>query len=201
MRYLALWLTLITVGLLAICLAPYSHGADVPQLRPVKTKIGRLHHYDHYFRLYARRYFGREVDWRWFRAMGMAESNLTPDVVSSCGAQGVMQLMPATSAELAEQLATPNRPFDPRVNIKLGVAYARQLWLMWPDFDPRDRIRMMLASYNAGPTNISRAQQIVNWPGCYPCVQMVLPLVTGNHAAQTRAYIARVEHYYATLGK
>ena len=201
MRGLYCWLLLIFFSLLAICLAPYSHGADVPQLRPIKTKIGRLNHYDHYFRTAARRHFGRDVDWRWFRAMGMAESNLRPEAVSSCGAQGVMQLMPATGQELARKHQIRYRPFQPRVNINLGVAYARQLWLLWPDFDPRDRIRMMLASYNAGPTNISRAQQIVNWPGCYPCVQMVLPLVTGNNAAQTRAYIARVEHYYDSLGK
>ena len=38
--------------------------------------------YDPSFKKYAKRYFGAGTDWRWFKAQGMAESDLTPSVRS-----------------------------------------------------------------------------------------------------------------------
>ena len=49
--------------------------------------------YDPIFRKYTKRYFGVGTDWRWFKAQGMAESDLTPGARSRVGARGIMQLM------------------------------------------------------------------------------------------------------------
>ena len=68
------------------------------------------------------------------------ESAGKPDAVSSAGAQGLMQLIPATAARFGVSDAT-----DPAQNIKGGVAYLN--WLM-KTFD-RDPL-MVLAAYNAG---------------------------------------------------
>ncbi|PYP79256.1 MAG: hypothetical protein DMD35_08615 [Gemmatimonadetes bacterium] len=51
--------------------------------------------YDPIFQKYAKRYFGAGTDWQWFKAQGMAESDLTPTARSRVGARGIMQLMPS----------------------------------------------------------------------------------------------------------
>jgi soluble lytic murein transglycosylase-like protein len=68
------------------------------------------------------------------------ESAGRPEAVSSAGAQGLMQLIPATATRFGVTDAT-----DPAQNIKGGVAYLN--WLM-AEFE-RDPL-MVLAAYNAG---------------------------------------------------
>ena len=68
------------------------------------------------------------------------ESAGRADAVSSAGAQGLMQLIPATATRFGVTDST-----DPAQNIKGGVAYLN--WLM-TEFD-RDPL-MVLAAYNAG---------------------------------------------------
>ncbi len=69
-----------------------------------------------------------------------AESGGQPDALSSAGAQGLMQLIPATAARFGVTDST-----DPAQNIRGGVAYLD--WLMG-EFD-RDPV-MVIAAYNAG---------------------------------------------------
>ena len=74
--------------------------------------------------------------------------------VSHVGAIGLMQLMPATAEELAGKLDIPwqgpDSLFDPLLNVKLGVAYLRQLT------DRYDNMPTALAAYNWGPGRIDR---------------------------------------------
>src|ERR671924_1966147 len=56
--------------------------------------------YDELFRKYSKRFFGVGYDWRYFKAQGMAESNLDSAARSYVGARGIMQLMPTTFAEI-----------------------------------------------------------------------------------------------------
>jgi soluble lytic murein transglycosylase-like protein len=75
------------------------------------------------------------------RAVIATESAFDPLAVSSAGAQGLMQLMPA----LAEELGVTDA-FDPRQNIMAGSRYlASLLWAHAGD------VALALASYNAGP--------------------------------------------------
>lgn len=75
------------------------------------------------------------------RAVVRTESAFDPDAVSTAGAQGLMQLMPALSQELGVE-----DPFDPRQNIFAGVRYLRFL------LDAHNgNESLALASYNAGP--------------------------------------------------
>ncbi|MBQ4335074.1 MAG: lytic transglycosylase domain-containing protein [Myxococcaceae bacterium] len=105
-------------------------------------------------------------------AVMAVESNFEPRAVSKAGAQGLMQLMPATAAELSVE-----DPFDPEQNISGGVRYLRYL----TDLFEGDLTRV-IAAYNAGPNAVSRAGGVPNFP-------------------ETRAYLARVqalyEHYKA----
>jgi soluble lytic murein transglycosylase-like protein len=80
------------------------------------------------------------------RAVIRAESAFDPLAVSSVGAQGLMQLMPALSKELGVTDA-----FDPRQNIMAGTRYLAQLLTMH-----NGNIPLALASYNAGPGAVEK---------------------------------------------
>ena len=82
------------------------------------------------------------------------ESNWNESVVSGAGAVGLMQMMPATSAELAEQGVVdvwsydPSDLTDPSTNIEYGCAYIGQLQSHLGTLDE------VVAAYNAGPGSV-----------------------------------------------
>jgi soluble lytic murein transglycosylase-like protein len=75
------------------------------------------------------------------RAIIHAESAYQPDAQSPKGAQGLMQLMPATQVELRV-----TDPFDPAANIDGGARYLSRLL---DEFD--GDFELAAAAYNAGP--------------------------------------------------
>jgi len=81
------------------------------------------------------------VDDSLIRAIIHAESAYHPDALSPRGAQGLMQLMPATQKEL-EVVDV----FDPLSNIEGGTLYLSQLL---NQFD--QSVELAAAAYNAGP--------------------------------------------------
>lgn len=80
----------------------------------------------------------------WIMAVMAEESGGDPRAVSPKGAMGLMQIMPATWAELRPRYDLGADPFDPRANIQAGAAYLREM---------RDRFGMpgAFAAYHAGP--------------------------------------------------
>ncbi|MEX2503145.1 MAG: transglycosylase SLT domain-containing protein [Trueperaceae bacterium] len=80
------------------------------------------------------------------------ESAYFPDAVSRSGAQGLMQVMPATWDWIAELLGEPpGDPFDPVTNIRYGTHY-----LGWLDRYFDGDLELSIASYNRGQGYIRR---------------------------------------------
>ena len=82
-------------------------------------------------------------------AIARQESRFLPDIVSSAGAQGLMQLMPGTARWVARQLGEnayrSAQINDIQTNTRFGAFYFRY-WLERLDSQP-----LAAAAYNAGP--------------------------------------------------
>jgi membrane-bound lytic murein transglycosylase F len=156
------------------------------------------HKYDELFQRFAAEFFGGlDVDWRWFRAQGIAESGLDPRAVSPVGAVGIMQLMPGTSAEMAVRLNLVDSPADSEFNIRCGIAYDRRCWDIWKQESGIERLSFMFASYNAGPGNIIKAQRLAIFKSKWSSVSTHLHKVTGpDDAQETNRYVRRIKKIY-----
>jgi Soluble lytic murein transglycosylase and related regulatory proteins (some contain LysM/invasin domains) len=85
----------------------------------------------------------------WIDAVMQAESFGDTAATSPKGAMGLMQIMPATWAELRGRYGLGANPYDPHDNILAGAAYLRELYDRYgPDG--------FLAAYNAGPGRYER---------------------------------------------
>lgn len=91
---------------------------------------------------YSRQY---RLDENLVYAVIQAESNFDPYAVSPLGARGLMQLMPATAAEMRV-----TDVYDPAQNIAGGTQYLSRLLDAFGDMD------LALAAYNAGPGTVKK---------------------------------------------
>jgi hypothetical protein len=96
-----------------------------------------------------------------------AESNGNARAVSRAGAQGLMQLMPSTAAELGV-----SDSFHPEQNVRGGSLYLDELLTRY-----HDNLALALAAYNAGPAAVDKYHGIPPY-------------------RETRLYVARVIHEF-----
>jgi len=86
-------------------------------------------------------------------AVIMAESSFNEQALSRVGAQGLMQIMPATAADIARRMGNadfqPDDVWKPETNIKMGMFY-----LNWLLERYNGDISLALAAYNAGLGNV-----------------------------------------------
>ncbi|MFO7630596.1 MAG: transglycosylase SLT domain-containing protein [Prochlorococcaceae cyanobacterium] len=80
------------------------------------------------------------------QGLAKQESRFSPGVSSGAGAIGLLQLMPATAAELAGRALEPASLKEPEANAELGARYLSQLLKQWGG-----ELLPAVASYNAGP--------------------------------------------------
>lgn len=100
-------------------------------------------------------------DWRLVSAVIYQESQFDPNSESWVSAGGLMQLMPATAADLG--VTDTN---DPQQNIRAGTLYLNQLWDQWKSIpDSLQRIKFTLASYNCGLGHVQDAQRLTEAQG------------------------------------
>lgn len=108
----------------------------------------------------------------WIRSVQSIESAGDVNARSPKGAMGLMQIMPATWAELRERYNLGNDPYDPHDNILAGTAYLRELL---------DRYGSpgVFAAYNAGPSRYEEH------------------LAGGSLPDETQAYVAKLANLLA----
>jgi len=98
------------------------------------------------------------------RSVMKQESGFRPCAVSSKGAMGLMQLMPAT----AEQFGIVD-PFDPVSNLDGGARFLKQLLTKYGGDLPKT-----LGAYNAGPATVDAAGAVPAIPETMDYVRQIL---------------------------
>ncbi len=104
-------------------------------------------------------------DWRLLASIVYQESNFQPNAESWAGAAGLMQLMPAT----AEEFGAIDR-MNPYQSLKAGSRYLKYLDRLWAKYvrDDHERLKFVLASYNAGLSHIIDARNLAKKYGKNP---------------------------------
>ena len=145
------------------------------------------------FRKYGVKY---DFDPLMLAAQGYQESLLNQEAKSEVGAIGVMQVMPATGAEMKVGDVTLTEP-----NVHAGAKYMDQLMTKYfPDakFSEVDRSFFAFASYNAGPGKIARMRKEAEKRGLDPDVWLNnVELVTAQKIGiETTTYVRNIFKYY-----
>ena len=116
------------------------------------TPPGGISPYDHVFKQYA-----KEIgwDWRMLAAIAYSESGFDPNATSWMGARGLMQVMPKT----ARSFGVDERDLgNPEVSIRVASKILRELdGIMRGRTGSGDRIKFVLAAYNAGSGHVTDA--------------------------------------------
>lgn len=126
---------------------------------------GRLSPYDGLFRLYA----SEGHDWRLLGAICFVESRFDNSVTSWAGARGIMQIMPSTARANG---VDPASLTDPETSIRLAARLLKTLDRTMRPYvkDPAERVKFVLASYNAGAAHIIDAIALARKHGYNPAV-------------------------------
>ena len=104
-------------------------------------------------------------DWRLLASLMCQESRFDPDVESWAGAYGLMQIMPKTGEKFGIDITS-----SPANNVKAGTLYIESLKSIFEDKipDENERLKFILASYNAGPGHVLDAMKLTEKNGMDP---------------------------------
>ena len=116
------------------------------------TPPGGISPYDHVFKQYAQE---MGWDWRLLAAIAYSESGFDPNATSWMGARGIMQVMPKTARSFG---VDENDLGNPEVSIRVASKILKELdGIMRNKTGPDDRIKFVLAAYNAGSGHVTDA--------------------------------------------
>ncbi|MEE4639190.1 MAG: transporter substrate-binding domain-containing protein [Wenzhouxiangella sp.] len=136
------------------------------------------------------------LDWLMIMAQSYQESRLDHSVVSPAGAIGIMQLLPATGADMGVEDLTVLEE-----NVLAGVRYVRYLidnFFDEPSLPPNEQLLFALAAYNAGPGRIRQLRQTAAERGLdrnrwFNNVERIAAEKIGR---ETVRYVANIYKYY-----
>lgn len=160
----------------------------------ISRERGIISTYDQYFKTAAQH---TGWDWRLIAAQCYQESGFDPNAVSWAGASGLMQLMPNTAAQYG---LTSSRLFEPEANVHTAAQHIRHLQAQFANIgDAEERVKFVLAAYNAGIGHIRDAQALARkhggnmsrWDDVAYYVQ---------HLSQPQYYRDPVVHYGYMIG-
>ncbi len=159
------------------------------------TDQAKFSRYVPLFRKYGARY---GFDWMLLAAIAYQESEMSHNRRSRAGAVGLMQVLPSTSSDInvdIENIA------DPENNVHAGAKYLallRDVYFAEPGLRPGDRIRFILAAYNAGPTRIDQCRRLALKLGYNPnrWFQNTEIAALRLIGSETVRYVSNIKKYY-----
>lgn len=188
----------------------YEQSKSLPVIDYTFPK-GRISAYDALFKAYAERI---GWDWRLLAAQGFVESRFDPSASSWAGAQGLMQIMPATARGYGHGGANLH---NADANLRVAADYIadldKSLTSLVPD--DKERVNFVLAAYNCGLGHVHDAIRLARKYGLDPTVwdgnvakAMTMkmqsryyndPVVRHGYVrgSETVAYVTRVKDFYA----
>jgi len=172
---------------------------------------GQISSYDIFFRKYAA---VAGMDWVMMAAQCYQESCFDPKAHSWAGACGLMQIMPATAKSMGY---AREALFDVRINVEIAakLLHENNSMLRLPkEFDATERLRFILACYNAGYSRIADAKRLAlyheeradKWSVVANYLSLLGEEEYAQHevvqsgafygSAETIAYVSKVMHIY-----
>lgn len=123
---------------------------------------GKISKYDNIIKKYA---LELNWDWRLLASIIYQESQFILNRESWAGAEGLMQLMPATAKQFGVKDV-----HNIEQNIRAGVRYLKWLDELWMEEvpDSAERLKIVLASYNIGPNHVKDARNLAKKYGADP---------------------------------
>lgn len=136
-------------------------------------------------------------------AQAVQESRFDSKAVSPAGAVGIAQFMKPTATQIGEELKTKLALFkdgfdreNPIQSIWAQVYYMNKLFKTW-DLGrvESERLKLALASYNAGTGNILKAQKQSGDKKFWDEIKLSLSSVTGENSKETIGYVDNIFKY------
>jgi len=139
-----------------------------------------------------------DFEWIFILAVAFQESGLDPSRKSHAGAVGLMQVLPSTARCKVVGIKDISTVEN---NVHAGVkylAFLRDNYFNDKNIRTRDRIRLALASYNAGPGNIEKARDLAEKMGLdrnrwFRNVEIAMLRIVGQ---ETVRYVSNINKYY-----
>lgn len=143
---------------------------------------GNISEYDSLIKVYCKQI---NWDWRLVASLIYQESRFKPDAVSWAGAFGLMQLMPGTASRYGIDSSA-----SPEQNLYAGIHKLYRLDEYWKDIitDPEERVKFILASYNAGVGHVNDARRLATKYG-------KSDLIWDDHVAEYLLLKSKADYY------
>ena len=146
-----------------------------------------------FFQNYGDKY---DMDYLLMAAQGYQESRLDQKAKSPVGAVGVMQVMPATGADMKVGDITQTEP-----NINAGVKYMRFMVDQFFEKEPMDKLNKGLfafAAYNCGPGRVQKLRKEAEQKGLDPnkWFNNVEIIASQRIGRETVTYVSNIYKYY-----
>ena len=129
-------------------------------------------------------------DWRLLVAVMKTESRFRTMASSHRGAEGLMQIMPVTQSQIADELGFDEGDFQaPHTNIRGGIYYLGKIYRSFDGqgISTENRLRLTLAAYNAGAGRIADARSMAKYmndsPNEWGAVKASLSLLSRKYSS------------------
>lgn len=180
------------------------------QQAPVTEQYLYISPFDSLFRLYA----DSVCDWKMLAAIAYVESKFDTAARSYRGAQGLMQIMPATYRHTLAKMGVPDTmEQNVELDVRVAVRYLDELSNLFSFINEKERINYMLGSYNGGSNHIFDAMRLArknginrySWSSLTPVLASLTdPAVYTDSvcqygafdATETLQYVRRVQRKY-----